>query len=326
MTSATLKHMEGMLPWDDLPSDRQRKQRITILMLLLAFLLSVSIPFIKVPKQSRAEAEAVPERIARVVQRKVELPPPPPPPKPKEEPKPEDKPKVEEKVEQKIETRTEAKPVEVVKAREKAAQMLKDSGIEDLQSMAAEFDLPQPSGGLITGGAAEAGTSRSVLTSRAGSGSGSSVGSYAGSMSAGTGGKAAGKGSAAALGAGGTKLQSVQSGINAAAQQQAAARVGKDGKSRRSTEDIAKGIDRYKARLDNLYQRALRDDPTMQGTVVMKITVEPDGSVSAASISSSELNNDELEQKMVSMVRGFNFGAMNVEPWTGPISVNFYPR
>lgn len=315
----TVKHMESMLPWDDLPSDQQRKRRIMVVMLLLAFLLSVSIPFIKVPKQDRAEAEKVPERIARVVQRKVELPPPPPPPKPKEEPKPEEKPKVEEK----IETKTEAKPVEVVKAREKASQMLKDSGIEDLAAMRDSFEALAPAGGLITSTQEAGGTSRALLTSRAGTGSGTA---YAGTMSAGTGGKPAGKGSAAALGAGGAKLQAVQSGIGAAAAAQAASRVGKDGKSRRSTEDIRKVFDRYGARLNNLYQRALRDDPTMQGTVVLKLSVAPDGSVTAVSVANSQLNNQDLENKIAALVRGFNFGAMEVEPWSGNYELNFLPQ
>lgn len=317
MTTATLKHLESMLPWDDLPSDRDRKRRITIVMLLLAFLMSVSIPFIKVPKQTRAESEAVPERIARVVERKVELPPPPPPP-PKEEPKPEEKPKAEEKIEKPV----EKQQVEVTKAREKASKLLQDSGLNELQDMASAFDLPAPTGGLITS-TQEAGagaTSRALLTSKAGSGSG--TGGYAGSMSAGTGGKPAGKGSAAALGSGG-KLQTVQSGIGAAAAAQAASRIGKDGKARRSTEDIRKVFDRYGARLNNLYQRALRDDPTMQGAVVLKLTVAPDGSVTAASVQSSQLNNPDLEAKIAALVRGFNFGAMEVEPWTGTYDVNF---
>lgn len=318
----TLKHMESMLPWDDLPSDQQRKRRIMILMLAIAFLLSASIPFIKVPKQSRADAEKVPERIARVVQRKVELPPPPPPPKPKEEPKPEEKPKVEEK----IETKTEAKPVEVVKAREKASQMLKESGLDDLAAMRDSFEALAPAGGLITSTQeAGGGTSRALLTSRAGTGSGTA---YAGTMSAGTGGKPAGKGTAAALGAGGagTKLQAVQSGIGAAAAAQAASRVGKDGKSRRSTEDIRKVFDRYGARLNNLYQRALRDDPTMQGTVMLKLSVAPDGSVTAVSVANSQLNNADLESKIAALVRGFNFGAMDVEAWSGNYELNFLPQ
>lgn len=323
MSTATLKHMDSMLPWDDLPADRQRKQRITILMLLLAFVMSVSIPFIKVPKQSRAEAEAVPERIARVVERKVELPPPPPPPPPKEEPKPEEKPTIEEKV---VKPTEAPKPVEVVKAREKASQMLQEAGLDDIASMRDAFDMPAPAGGLITS-TQEAGTSRSLLTSKAGSGSGMSSGSYGGQMSSGLGGKPAGKGTTAALGAGGNaKLQSVQSGIGAAAAAQAASRVGKDGKARRTTEDIRKVLDRYGARLNNLYQRALRDDPTMQGTVVLKLTVAPDGSVTSAAVQSSQLNNPDLESKIVALVRGFNFGAMEVETWSGPIDVNFMPQ
>lgn len=315
MTTAMLTHLDSMLPWDDLPSDRERKRLITILMLVLAFLMSVAIPFIKVPKETRDETDAVPERIARVVERKVELPPPPPP-KPKEEKK-EEAPKPEEKAEKPKEA---AKPAEVAKARDKASKVLKDTGIDQLQSLRESFDFSEPAGALITNTEA-AGTSRAMLTSRAGSGSNAlASGGYGGPQSTGFGGgKAGGKGYMG----GGAKLQGVESGIKGAAT--ASGPVNKDGKSRRTAEEIRKVFDQNGGRLNNLYQRALRDDPSLEGSITLKLTIAPDGSVTSCTVSSNQIGNDELAGKIATAVRGFNFGEANVEVWSGTHTLNFFP-
>ncbi len=315
--------LDGMLPWDNLPSDDRRRKAITIFMLILALLLSILILFVKVPKEDRATAEAMPERIARMVERKIELPP--PPPKPKEEPKKEEEAtKPEDKAEKPVTPTAEPKPVEVQQARAKASKMLQEAGLDDIASMRDAFDLPAPSGALITGTEA-AGTSRAMLTSRAGSGSGAlasaGYGSGSGQISSGFGGGVAGgKGSKGMLAAGG-KLQAVESGIKGA---DAVRPVNKDGKSRRSAEDIRKVFDQYGARLNNAHQRALRDDPNIQGSLTLKLTIAPDGSVTSCTVTSSQLNNPELEAKIVAIVKGFNFGADNVEVFNGQHTLNFF--
>lgn len=314
----TMIALDGMLPWDNLPSDDRRRKLITIIMLVLALLMSVAIPFIKVPKEDRAAAEAMPERIARVVERKIELPP--PPPKPKEEPKKEDEaPKEDKKPEV---AKAEPKPVEVQQAREKASKVLKDAGLDQLASLRDEFDVPAPSGGNLITSTEAAGTSRALLTSRAGSGSGALASAgYGGQLSSGFGGGVAGgKGSKGMMGGG--KLQSVESGIKGA--ETASRPVNKDGKSRRTAEDIRKVFDRYGTRLNNPYQRALRDDPNLAGTLTLKLTIAPDGSVTNCAVASSQLNNPELEAKIVALVKSFDFGADNVEIYNGQYTLNFF--
>lgn len=314
MTTVPAHILDGMLPWDNLPQDDQRRRRITLIMVILALLLSLVAHFVKVPKEDRKTAEALPERIARIVERKIELPPPPPP-KPKEEPKEETKP-----VEKQADKPKEApKPAEVQKAREKAAQALKESGINELANLRESFDVPM-TGPLITN-TQEAGTSRAMLTSRAGSGSNAlASGGYGGPQSTGFGGgKAGGKGYMGD----GVKLQGVESGIKGAPT--AARPVGKDGKSRRTAEDIRKTFDQYGGRLNNLYQRALRDNPNMEGAVALRLTIAPDGTVTSCTLVSSQLDNPELENRIISAVRGFNFGAADVEVWSGTHTINFFP-
>jgi TonB family protein len=139
------------------------------------------------------------------------------------------------------------------------------------------------------------------------------------------GGVAGGKGSRGMMGAGGGGgLQSVKSGIQAEAA--AGKTVGKDGKLRRSDEDIRKVFDQNSGRLFGVYQRALRDDPSLQGTITLKLAIAPDGSVTSCSVTSSQLNNPELENKIVALVRGFSFGSGGFEPWTGSHIINLFPQ
>lgn len=346
MTNAVL--VSQILPWDPLPGENRRLRILMAIMLLLAFLIWLIVPNVEIPKIERAKAEAVPERLAKlVIQQKIT----PPPPKPvKEEVKKEEKPTEAAKpTEPKpAETMVETAPKPVVTdlqksaAKARASKAIQEAGIADALADIRNMDiataaaprttgLPGQSGsgtgGLITS-TEEAGTSRNMITSRAGSGSGTlAAAGYAGQVSSGFGGgKAGGKGSAGLLGAGGGgaagKLQTVESGIKGA--ETASRSVNKDGKSRRTAEDIRKVFDQYGARLNNAHQRALRDDPNIQGSLTLKLTIAPDGSVTSCTVVSSQLNNPDLEAKIVAIVKGFNFGADNVEVFTGTHTLNFF--
>jgi protein TonB len=340
--------ISSLLPWDPLPGESKRLRTLVGIMLALAFLIWLIVPYVPKPPVDKAKEQAVAEHLNKAfVRLQQEV---------KEKPKP--VPKVETKTDEKKDKPTEAeKPKEAAKpestpepvaskpvanakieaAREKARQAIQDQGFGDLDDMKNAFNAPSGaglgnvgagagSGGLIKGTQA-AGTSRNMITSAAGQGSG--VGAYTGAVSSGFGGgKAGGQGSAGVLGAGGGgaggKLQTVQSGIGAAVAANARP-VGKDGKARRTQEEIRKVFDQYGAKLNNAYQKALRDDPSMQGTVAFKLTIAPDGSVASCDITSSDLNNPELENKLKIIVKGFNFGADNVDAWTGPYRLNFAP-
>ena len=53
----------------------------------------------------------------------------------------------------------------------------------------------------------------------------------------------------------------------------------------RTDEEIQIVFDRYKAALYRLYNRELRKDPTLQGQMVLRLTIEPNGSVSFCQLS-----------------------------------------
>ena len=77
----------------------------------------------------------------------------------------------------------------------------------------------------------------------------------------------------------------------------------------RTDEEIQIVFDRYKASLYRLYNRELRKDPTLRGQVVLKLTIEPDGSVSFCILQSSDMNAPALAQQLVERVVNFDFGA-----------------
>jgi outer membrane biosynthesis protein TonB len=188
----------GFLPWDELPENSNRARKINIIALVLAILCFVIIPFVKVPPVPRTDVK-VPERVARIMERKVELPPPPPkPPEVKKEEKKEVKPEVKPEEKPKVEKPKplEKEPVakskeDVKKAKEVAQKQISEvaDALADLRDI--KIDALKPAtGGLQKDNGGPAGTSRNMLTSKAGAGSGGVA--YTGSASSGFGGGVAG--------------------------------------------------------------------------------------------------------------------------------------
>ena len=68
-------------------------------------------------------------------------------------------------------------------------------------------------------------------------------------------------------------------------------------------------FDRHKAALYRLYNRELRRDPTLQGQMVLRLTIEPDGSVSLCELQSTDMKAPQLSAQVVERVRTFDFGA-----------------
>jgi TonB family protein len=96
-------------------------------------------------------------------------------------------------------------------------------------------------------------------------------------------------------------------------------------KASRSEEEIALVFTRNKTAIDTMYQRALRDKPDLQGKVVLELTITPDGSVSRCEVISSDLNDPELERKLVARVKSFRFEAKDVGTMTVTKPIDFFP-
>ena len=93
----------------------------------------------------------------------------------------------------------------------------------------------------------------------------------------------------------------------------------------RSAEEVALVFDRNKGRIYSMYTRALRDNPAMQGKVVVELSIAPGGDVTAARIISSELNDPEFEAKLLALIRLFKFDAKDVAPLTTTKPIEFFP-
>jgi len=93
----------------------------------------------------------------------------------------------------------------------------------------------------------------------------------------------------------------------------------------RTDEEIQIVFDRYKASFYRLYNRALRNDPTLKGQMVLRLTIEPDGSVSMCKLQSSDMNAPELGSQVVSIVLTINFGAKEVQAVTISYPIDFLP-
>ena len=82
----------------------------------------------------------------------------------------------------------------------------------------------------------------------------------------------------------------------------------------RTDEEIQIVFDRYKAALYRIYNRELRNDPSLKGKMVLQLTIEPDGHVSACAVKSTDLNSTALSGEVVERVLKFNFGAKEGVP------------
>ena len=97
------------------------------------------------------------------------------------------------------------------------------------------------------------------------------------------------------------------------------------GKASRSEEEIAMVFDRNKGAIYALYTRALRDKPDLQGKLVLELTIGADGSVLKCAVVSSELNDPELERKLIARVKSFRFEAKDVGTITVTKPIDFFP-
>ena len=93
----------------------------------------------------------------------------------------------------------------------------------------------------------------------------------------------------------------------------------------RTDEEIQIVFDRYKASFYRLYNRELRNNPTLQGQMVLRLTIEPDGSVSVCQLQSTDMNAPDLSAQVVDRVRTFDFGAKAVPAVTIVYPIDFLP-
>ncbi len=93
----------------------------------------------------------------------------------------------------------------------------------------------------------------------------------------------------------------------------------------RDLESIRRTLEGAKSSVYSFYQRARRDRPDLEGTFVFRLSIEPDGTVSALKLVSSELGVNELEARILSRIQKLNFGPEDVSQTTLQYKFNFLP-
>jgi protein TonB len=287
------------LPWG-LREESERKFVVILRNLLIACtVLAIIIALLPKPERTKVKPEDLPDRVVQLIVEKPKPPPPPPPPEPEEQPKPE-QPKPEQQ-----------KPVERPKPNVRNQGML--ALADELAELREQnLDLQDPQ---MKTPVEDARSERNLITSQAGRASG---GINTANMARGFG------GGAGAIGTHSTTQVSHGQGLDPNAGGRVT-RTGTSGKGSRAREEVEIVFDRNKGALYALYGRALRDQPELQGKLVLEFTIAPSGEITMCRVVSSELNDPELEKKIVARVRLIKFKAADVEPLTVSKPIDFFP-
>jgi hypothetical protein len=156
-------------------------------------------------------------------------------------------------------------------------------------------------------------SARSMLTSSTpGSSGGINVASLSRSVGGGGGG-GGGNGGGGGGGIGGVGVRRAVSSISPITGADRPKARGGPGPAR-TDEEIQIVFDRYKASFYRLYNRELRNNPALKGQMVLRLTIEPDGSVSMCALQSTDMDAPDLATQVVSRVRTINFGAKDGVP------------
>lgn len=298
------------LPWTISEEEQERFRRLLKRIFIFFLLFGMVMPFLPVPKMEREVMEEVPPRLAKLILERQEAVPPAPPPVKAPEPEP-------EAVQAKPAPR-KPEPKPVTKTAESARKKAERSGLlafkddlADLRDDSMTAGLQKPS--KLTAGATSSVkvSQRSLVTSNLAGGSG---GINTARLSRDTGG-------GGLAGRATTQVSSPVGGGDGGGSVQR----GGGGQAARSIEEIKLIFDKNKSAIYALYNRALREDPTLQGKVILKLTIAPSGKVTACEVVSSELRVPDLERKLVARVRLFDFGEKNVGVMVVTYPIDFLP-
>lgn len=288
-----------MMPWARGGEDDARFRKSLAAALLLSLLLGLLFPYIPLPVPDRWEVIEVPERLAKLLEEQR-----PEPVQLKQEVAVREELAEELAEETPIAADETAKPQEAA-TKEEAAPGAGAKGIlafrekfSPLADSRAASKLGASARIRRDGEAATGRPTRSLVTAK---GTGSSGGIDVSTLSREVG------------GGGGQGLEGVQvtqatSGIGAIGGGRDRPLSSGPGASR-TDEEIQIVFDKHKAALYRLYNRELRRDPTLQGQIVLRLTIEADGSVSLCEVKSSDMNAPKLGAQVVRRVKTFDFGA-----------------
>lgn len=285
-----------VMPWTRKTKDEKKFRKILLISLIVSLLLGVLVPLYEITFPDRAEVIEVPERMTKLLKKRIQ-----------QKPKPVKAKAPEKKKEDKVKPdKTEKKRV-TKEERQQARENVKRRGVLAFKNNFADLlddaslDKLGNNANLSNAGSTAKRTKRSIITAASTSNSGGISATQLSQNVAGTGDQIEA-----------VAFSRVESEIGTA--------IGDDrplsngpGPSR-TDEEIQIVFDKYKATLYRVYNRELRVNPTLQGKVVLRITIEPDGSVSQAKVESTDMKAKAMLDKVVERVKRFNFGAKEGVP------------
>jgi len=305
------------MPWTKESESERRFRRALLVAFLFYFVFGSVISLWKLPPPVRPVVAVIPERLVSMLRKE----PPKPEPRPertKEEKKPEkdqaikpEKPKEDQPKPTDAETQIARKKAEntgVLAFKEAfkdimdetpaarlgaEARLTNQSAVAAGQARATRSLVAMPSTGGGSGGISNSGVSRNI-----GSGNGNRIG-----------------------GVGFARVESSVSGLT-----EGTRALSSGPGPARTDEEIQIVFDKYKASLYRMYNAELRKNPTLKGRILLRITIEPGGEVSACTVQSSELASADLVAQVVERVKRFNFGPKENVPKTAILyPIDFLP-
>jgi hypothetical protein len=296
------KHVQ-IMPWSRGAEEDQRFRQSLVSSLAASIAVAVILSMIAIPIRDRQQDIELPERMAKLVRQERQLPPPPPPmPEPaiEEEQPPEPSPEL---VEELVADATPAAN-DAPQERPDTREQVKSKGILAFRDSFASRAEMRPTAQLgLQANVSDAGADMTgrpermmVTTTAPGSSGGINLADYSRDFGGGGGGGISGVAVsrvASSIGGGNGPDRPLASGASAG----------------RTDEEIQIVFDRYKASLYRLYNRELRKDPTLRGQLVLRLTIEPDGSVSLCELHSASMQAPMLADQVVNRVHTFDFGA-----------------
>jgi hypothetical protein len=324
----------SVLPWSSSELEKKRFKIITAVVLCITLAFAAVVKWQELPERPRAEREKVPAQLTRLMQpKKVELQkpvipkPPPPKPLPPEEvpPKPvPPKPVEPKKVVPKEVKKVPPKPVKVkvptqAEITEQAKTKAKQSGLlafqDDLASMRDNTSLNNLADTDTIKGAGASNQTQRKFIGRKVAGNSGGVNTSNLTTNIGSKGELAGRKN--------TEYVAPTEGLASLAAKQLETEDSVLGN--RDTESIRKVLDANKGAIYAIYRKALRSDPSLQGKVTVKLSIEPNGGVSKVELVFSELDSIGVENKLLSRIKLINFGEQNVTTTLLDYSFNFLP-
>jgi outer membrane biosynthesis protein TonB len=300
-----LPYRAAIMPWTRGAAEDQLFRVNVLASLFVALAVGWLISTIALPIPERSKLIEVPERVAKLVQ-KEQLPPPEPEPidiPVPDEDIPEPEPELAEETPPEETPEAVDQPLVAEAAPEDTKEKVKSKGILAFRdSFAARANLNTTAqlgsqARLSSAGEDSVGRPERMMVTTSAPGSSGGINLASISRDVGGGGQ----------GIEGVQVSRVASSIGGGEGPDRPLSAGMS--AGRTDEEIQIVFDRYKAALYRLYNRELRKDPTLRGQLILRLTIEPDGTVSMCQLQSSDMDAPALAQQVVDRVSAFDFGA-----------------